>query len=621
MCYNFCYKFIFRGLFMEKFCRIFLSLFICFFLFSCSDFQQDLASTTVEITPEFISKVRSATSDSDSAFYISVCMEFADGSPQKEQIISIENEDSANGKIIVFDNLPIDKKGTISIYVIRNITSESESNTDFYVDRLSVYEGKQEFIVKAGGQHLKIEASTSTKYTANFTTFTEADNETEANSPEITFTESSIITAPLPVGTTRWQICFNNLGKISYHGGFGEEINVKKELMNYQNYFNYPGEGKTTYVNLEGTGESPEDIKTPIVYCEATTTNETGPTYTYKILGSETSFLTIPAEITDYCFDNAGNFYFTTSDGVFKIAYNHKEKKYEVFNEHNYFIVISNAQLAYDKAQNYLYVCGLNEETNTYLTRIQNPAGAIYKNTKVEDPESFWNEDPLEQDPYIDIFGSISFTVHDGILYVSKIQKAQDDSGTKYSYSLVLQKGSIETGLEDPIEYKILSDAQDGLSGTTDIMFQDGSLYIIFSYSNNNWSSTSKNYSTGGIVKYDTESGQFDKSFGIKGFAQIKTLTGSDGATLNFYAPTSGNNGTESKYFYGPKQFVAIMPKKLVFLDSGADVSSYDASLYPGNPSKIPSKSRIVEYDLSTNSFSSTEITGTDLDILFAFTM
>ena len=32
----------------------------------------------------------------------------------------------------------------------------------------------------------------------------------------------------------------------------------------------------------------------------------------------------------------------------------------------------------------------------------------------------------------------------------------------------------------------------------------------------------------------------------------------------------------------------------------------------------IPSKSRIVEYDLSTNSFSSTEITGTDLGFNFS---
>ena len=143
-------------------------------------------------------------------------------------------------------------------------------------------------------------------------------------------------------------------------------------------------------------------------------------------------------------------------------------------------------------------------------------------------------------------------------------------------------------------------------------MYQDGSLYVIFSCSNNSWASTPENYSTGGIVKYNTESGKFDESFGIKGFAQKETLTGSDGATLNFYAPT---NGTESTSFYGPKQFVAIMPKKLVFLDSGADVFSH-------NGNYIPSKSRIIEYDLSTNSFSSTEITGTDLGFSFtSFTM
>ncbi len=610
---------------MEKFCRIFLSIFVCFFLFSCSDFQQDLASTTVEITPEFISKVRSAISDSDSAFYLSVCMEFEDGSIRDEKIIYIAEETLANGQIIVFDNLPIDKKGTISIYVIRNITSEPESNADFYADRLSVYEGEKDFIVKAGGQHLQIEVNKSTEYTAYFTTFTETDNGTEANSPEIIFTESSIITAPLPVGTTRWTVCYNNQGNISYDGSFGEKIDVKKELMNYINYFNFPGEGKPTYVNLEGTGESPENIKTPIVYCETTTTNEVDPTYTYKILGSETSFLTIPEEITDYCFDNAGNFYFVISDGVFKIAYNHKENQYEEFKNQDIFnnradvqLSYDNAQISYDKAQNYLYVYGsqITPDSTTYIHRIQNPAGAIYKNTIVGTIGHSWSTDPL-QETDIDIFGSISFTVHDGILYVSKIQNtAQGDSG-KYSYSLVLQKGSIETGtLEEPIKYEILSDAQYGLSGTTDIMFQDNSLYIIFSCYNTSWNNDN-NYSTGGILEYNIESNSFGES-GIKGFAPYKSkeITASSVHNISFCAPIKE---TESTSFYGPIKFVAIIPGKLVFLDQGASIDDY--AYNPNNNNNIPTKSRIVEYDLSTNIFSSTKITGTDLYISFAFTM
>ena len=592
---------------MKKLCSIILILLVCFALFSCSNLYQDYstaASTTVLIPAESICRARNALSTSD--LYISVCLEM-DGSKRIiEQNKKISDEYATKGMTFTFEKLPVGKNGTISVVV----GTDQTFSDNFSVKKISTLDGESRFTVKKKNNLIKVEISTSTVYYGEFETFSES-------SPFITFTESSTINAPLPVGTTKWAISHNG----NLYGRFGEIIDVKNQLMNYKTYFPEQESEKKVPINFVPTGESPENIKTPIVYCETTTTNEAGPTYAYKILGSNTPVLTI--EIKDYCFDNAGNFYFTTSDGVFKIAYNHKEKEYEEFNEQNYFIGISNAQLAYDKAQNYLYICGLNEDTNTYLTRIQNPAGAIYKNTIVGVPESFWTEeDPLEE-TFIDIFGSISFTVHNGILYVSKIQKTpKDDFSTINDYSLVLQKGSIETGLEDPIEYKILSDAQDGLSGTTDIMFQDGSLYIIFSCSNKNWEGSDDeainyNYSTGGIVKYDTESGQFDKSFGIKGFIDTSntitniSITESD---VNYYAPTSGNNGTESKYFYGPKQFVAIMPKKLVFLDSGADVSSY--ANYDDDD--IPSKSRIVEYDLSTNSFSSTEITGTDLGFNFS---
>ena len=589
---------------MKKLCSIILILLVCFALFSCSNLYQDYstaASTTVLIPAESICRARNALSTSD--LYISVCLEM-DGSKRIiEQNKKISDEYATKGMTFTFEKLPVGKNGTISVAV----GTDQTFSDNFSVKKISTLDGESRFTVKKKNNLIKVEISTSTVYYGEFETFSESN-------PSITFTESSTINAPLPVGTTKWAISHNG----NLYGRFGEIIDVRNQLMNYKNYFPEQEYEQQVPIKFVPTGESPENIKTPIVYCEKGS-NEEEVSYKYKILGSNTLVLTTPREIKDYCFDNAGNFYYVTSDGVFKIAYNHKENKYEDFEESSIEITdgqlsYDNAQISYDKAQNYLYVCGLNEDTNTYLTRIQNPAGAI-----VEDLESFWTEeDPLEE-TFIDIFGSISFTVHDGILYVSKIQKAQDDSGTKYSYSLVLQKGSIETGeFEDPedsIKYKILSDAQDGLSGTTDIMFQDGSLYIIFSCSNNNWASTSENYSTGGIVKYNTESGQFDGSFGIKGFAQRKTLIGSDGATLNFYAPT---NETKSTSFYGPKQFVAIMPKKLVFLDSGADVSSYDAD----NGDDIPSKSRIVEYDLSTNSFSSAEITGTDLRFGFSgFTM
>ena len=596
---------------MKKFYLFFISIIFCFLMISCSNLYQDLTSTTVELTPEFISHVRNTTTGDNNYIFAKLTC----GRKTITKKIDISEQTAANGAVLTFDNLIVGKKGSVYIAVAKDETVE-----DFKSEIIASIEGTTNFTVQPNNQtKIKVTLNPATKYTAYFTTFTETENGTTPSYPVITFTQNSTITAPLPVGTTRWQIYFNNLGKISYHGSFGEEIDVKKELMNYKNYFNYP-EDETTYVQLEATGEPANKINTPIVYCS----NEEEGSSTYKILGSNTPVLTPTSEIKDYCFDNAGNLYFSTLGGIFKVAYNHKENMYE--ENQDIFSNIGYGKLSYDKAQNYLYVCSNYLGDTPHLTRIQNPAGGIYKDFNSQNPTSFnWNKYPLE--PGNNDIADPSFTVHNGILYVSKIQRTeQGDSGTKYSYSLVLQKGSIETGTFDDttVEYEILSNAQNGLSGTTDIMFQDGSLYIIFSCYNKNWDGSKGenryyNYSTGGIVKYNTESGQFDESFGIKGFVdRSNTITniGTSNSDVYYYAPTSGNNGTESKYFYGPKQFVAIMPKKLVFLDSGADVSSYayDAD----NKRYIPSKSRIVEYDLSTNSFSSTEITGTDLGFNFS---
>ncbi|MBR6582008.1 MAG: hypothetical protein IKK80_00180 [Treponema sp.] len=602
---------------MKRFLFCLILAFFTFLCISCNLQIEERTSTSLLIPASVFKAVSDSPQQTAPQTRLNVYLTCGKESITERHILT--EEELNNGLRLKFDNLPVGNTGHLYVeFANIKCNGNQGENTKFYANDVAIHLGETSFEVIPNGEvYIKLELKPAKEYIAQFNFI---DEYSEYSNVELDFTERSTIKTNLPVGTTKWTI--KNEGNL-YFGRFGEQI-YAKELLNY-----FQNENNLT---LKPTGELPENIKTPIVYCEKDPNEKEYP-YTYKILGSGNSVLTTSAEITDYCFDNAGNFYFIDEYcPVYKIAYNHKENEYEDFtftNQGSFYNAARSSQITYDKAQNYLYIYGSQPtpgSASTYIHRIQNPAGAIYKDKKVEDPESFWNEDPLVQEENIDIFGSISFTVHKGILYVSKIQRtAQDYYDIKNNYSLVLQKGSIETGIfEDiTIEYKILSDAQNGLSGTTDIMFQDGSLYIIFSCSNNNWAGNEGeniyyNYSTGGIVKYNTESERFDGSFGIKGFAQIKTLTGSEGATLNFYAPTSGNNGTESKYFYGPKQFVAIMPKKLVFLDSGADVSSYDASLYPDNPSKIPSKSRIVEYDLSTNSFSSAKITGTDLGFGFS---
>ena len=595
-------------------------------MISCSNLYQDLTSTTVELTPEFISHVRNTTTGDNNYIFAKLTC----GRKTITKKIDISEQTAANGAVLTFDNLIVGKKGSVYIAVANDETVE-----DFKSETIASIEGTTNFTVQPNNQtKIKVTLNPATKYTAYFTTFTETPNETTTQiSLQLTFTENSTITAPLPVGTTRWNIRETSIDNSPRQliGSFGEKIDVKNELMNYKNYFNYP-EGETTYVQLDATGEPANKINTPIVYCKAGQNAETDVSYT--ILGSETSILTTSEKLTDYCFDNAGNFYFIKNDQAYKIAYNHKENKYEDYTE-GYAFLETAKDIMYDKTKNFLYDLSENMENGTIaLTKFENPAGTIYKS-------EYYNSSPIslayslfypynDNSTYLDDY---NWNIDNNTLYLTRIQQITNLNVIpfEYTYKLVIKSynlDNLENQETQTAEYTILSNTSTSLSETTiDTMFQDGSLYIIFSCSKHNWEGSKGeniyyNYSTGGIVKYDTESGKFDESFGIKGFAQKETLTGSDGATLNFYAPTSGNNGTESKYFYGPKQFVAIMPKKLVFLDSGADVSSYDASLYPNTPSKIPSKSRIVEYDLSTNSFSSEEIIGTDLRFGFSgFTM
>lgn len=598
---------------MKRFLFCLILAFFTFLCISCNLQIEERTSTSLLIPASVFKAVSDSPQTTAPQTRLNVYLTCGKESITERHILT--EEELNNGLRLKFDNLPVGNTGHLYVEFANikcnGIQNEGE-NTKFYANDVAIHLGETSFEVIPNGEvYIKLELKPAKEYIAQFNFIGE---DSEYSNVELVFTERSTIKTNLPVGTTKWTIKEDN----SYFGRFGEQI-YAKELLNY-----FQNENKFT---LKPTGELPENIKTPIVYCEKGPNAEEFP-YKYKILGSGNPVLTTPREIKDYCFDNAGNFYFIdNNDSVYKIAYNHKKNEYEGFIEQgSFYNAASSSQITYDKAQNCLYIYGSQptaDSASTYIHRIQNPAGAIYKDKKVEDPESFWNEDPLVQEENIDIFGSISFTVHNGILYVSKIQRtAEDADGMKNSYLLVLQKGSIETGpFEEPIEYKILSNAQYGLSGTTDIMFQDGSLYVIFRCYNDTGWNINNNYSTGGIVKYNIESNSFYESFGIKGFApnNSKKIIATEERNISFYAPT---NETESTSFYGPTKFVAIMPKKLVFLDQGASIDDY--AYNPNNPNNnnnIPTKSRIVEYDLSTNTFTSKEINGNDLHISFAFTM
>lgn len=586
-------------------------------MISCSNLYQDLTSTTVELTPEFISHVRNTTTGDNNYIFAKLTC----GRKTITKKIDISEQTAANGAVLTFDNLIVGKKGSVYIAVANDKTVE-----DFKSEIIASIEGTTNFTVQPNNQ-TKIKVSlkeNEEKFFAQFLTFLD-NEESPISNIELNFTEYSTITAPLPVGTTRWSIretsTENYQGQLI--GSFGEKIDVKNELMKYrEKFFEISDNNKNLIqVYFEATGNPMNQIKTPVVYCEALPDAEADDYYRYKILGSETSISTRSEKLTDYCFDNAGNLYYISSESASKLHYDFDTNSYKSYSISPFYGGSPAQSIAYDKAQNALYLLRLFQGETFSLAKFSNPAGTIYggKGYYVEYKSFPWPTEVVET--------SQSWTAHNGKIYVASVQQTEDDNGN--SYNLVLQEYVEETYTcksEGEEKKYTINVNNTNLNFTTDIMYQDGSLYVIFSCFNNNWAGNEGeniyyNYSTGGIVKYNIESGKFDKSFGIKGFApnNSKKINGTKEHNISFCAPTKG---TESTSFYGPTKFVAIMPKKLVFLDQGASIDDYAYNPNtPNNNNNIPTKSRIVEYDLSTNSFSSTEITGTDLYISFAFTM
>ena len=592
-------------------------------MISCSNLYQDLTTTTVEFTKESIASIKSRTSGSDEN-----CVIFATvtcGKKTQTKTVDIADIQDANGVTLQFDKLPVGKTGTLYVSV-GSKKAESIDIPGFYSENIADLDGKTQFRVQPNG-NTKIKVSlkeNEERFFADFLTFPYNENMLVSNI-ELNFTENSTITAPLPVGTTRWQIYHNDNGNVTYLGDYGKKIDVAKDLIQYKEYFINPDSGEHDTVCFEATGNPMNQIKTPVVYSSFDSNSDYPYLYNFANSLEEVGKNTEPLfnleseDITDYCFDNAGNLYFIYYGGAYKLAYDFDTNSYEsaIIEGKICYPFYSNSNIPaqgiiYDKAQNTLYLLTYEQTGgNTNLVKFSNPAGTIYKTSKVSQAGS--TNFSLQTDGIVP--NSQSLTAHNGKIYVAYVR--QDENGS--SYNLVLQEykyvedssnNSWEWTSEADITYPIDVKNTD-LNFTTDIMFQDGSLYIIFRCYNTYWLNDNKNYSTGGILKYDISSQTFDGDFRIKGFATESSFESKNNGTItiNYFAPTFKN---ETQVFYGPTKFVAIMPKKLVFLDQGADVKDKEAG-------KLSTKSRIVEYDLSTNTFSSKEFSGKNLSFSYSY--
>lgn len=600
---------------MKKFYLFFISIIFCFLMISCSNLYQDFSTTTVEFTKESIASIKSRASGDDGN-----CVIFATvtcGKKTQTKTVDIAEVPEANGVTLQFDKLPVGKTGTLYVSV-GSKKAESDLET-YYSENIADYDVETQFTVQPNG-NTKIKVSlkeNEENFFAQFLTFPYGDTSFVGYTLRFDFTEYSTITAPLPVGTTRWSISTEDYpGQLI--GSFGEKIDVKNELMKYrEKFFETIGEEyneNVIQVCFEATGNPMNQIKTPIVYSSSDSDPDTPYLYFANSLdevGENTEILfDSSSEIKDYCFDNAGNLYFIMDGSAYKLAYDFDTNSYEsvIIDEYEPFYYERDTQsIAYDQAKNALYLLTYDQEVAN-LVKFSNPAGTIYKNCG-----GYQSTISLDED--FDIY-STSWTVHDGIIYVSTVD---NENGTCYTLNLnsyEITEEQLTLSSENSIE--IISDINAWLSNTTDLIYQDGNIYIIFKSYNISWTPDSNGVSIGGILKYNIASESFDGSFEKKGLiTENKTIkVGTNNKEISYLAPTDDD---EDFYFYGPTNFVAIMPKKLVFLDQGASIDDYAYNANNPNNKNIPTKSRIVEYDLSTNTFSSTEITGTDLGFSFSF--
>lgn len=143
----------------------------------------------------------------------------------------------------------------------------------------------------------------------------------------------------------------------------------------------------------------------------------------------------------------------------------------------------------------------------------------------------------------------------------------------------------------------------------SDIQVTNEGIFVLFNdcyYKINRENETVNANSRGGIIKF-TNDLKLDKTFGSNGiFGWTNNVYTSSGTSNNItYAIKSympdfpADTQLSSKYFYGPRKFLAIKPKKLIFADDGF--------MFYGNSDNTIGKdvNQVIEFDIKNAIFES----------------
>lgn len=105
-----------------------------------------------------------------------------------------------------------------------------------------------------------------------------------------------------------------------------------------------------------------------------------------------------------------------------------------------------------------------------------------------------------------------------------------------------------------------------------DILAWEDKIYVLYNeigmYYDANWTElSSTGISRGAIIEIDPETDAFSRKLGWYDNPTRKIISKNSNERVPVYSPETTSS---NQYFYGPQRFVALRPKKLVILDSGA---------------------------------------------------
>lgn len=305
----------------------------------------------------------------------------------------------------------------------------------------------------------------------------------------------------------------------------------------------------------------------------------------------------------DNCYDNNGTLWWVTDSWI----YNSKNESLEM--------------------PILRYIDFDTKKDTLYATTVDANA-SIYEITENTENYLFTTENPIT-----------CITFHNDYCYT--IENVPDDTGNTITYTLKkypLKSNTSTTDIKSEVQNALLTktttindtqneiitfsglifDNDKSIANTlknplfSDIQVTDEGIFVLFNdcyYNRDRDTQTIDANSRGGIIKFDNEELQLDTNFGSNGIYGIfgwtnekHTSYGTNDITytITSYMPDfQADTQLSSKYFYGPRKFLAIKPKKLIFADDGF--------MFYGTNDNLSGKdvNQVIEFDIESAMFDS----------------